>query len=503
MAACRGATLCALGAGLFGVALGFVLRSALDRRQGRHRRLLAFERAALALDKREVWRLRQSLLCGAQTVSYSNSEPLMIVKGMGQFLEDDAGRRFLDSRNNPGCVGWQHPDVVGAVSRQLALTNTNTRYLHPYPVLLAQALLRTLPAPLATGKVFFVNSGSEANDLAIRLAKCHTGSSSLVAVERAYHGHTDAVLAVSPYKFNGPGGRGAPAHVTVAGCPDAYRRRLPGETLPAFAARCAAEVDAACARAERGGRKVAAFFVESGMSVAGVILPPVGYLRQAFAAVRRRGGLCVADEVQVGFARLGEHFWGFQQQGAGVVPDIVTMAKPMGNGFPLAAVVCTEEVARSFAATGMEYFNTFGGNPAACAAGLAVMEVIERDGLQRKARRTGEYFVERLRALMRRPREGRLIGDVRGCGLFLGVELVRDRESKEPAAAETSAVATRMLREHAILTSCDGPHHNVLVIKPPLVFDEDNVDTFVDALAHILGTLGPVDTSADAPLTPT
>lgn len=453
-------------------------------RLGRKKRRLEFEKERLS--KEQVWEMRRRFFCGAQSVSYSNSEPLMVVQGDGHFLVDENGVRYLDSRNNVGHCGWQHPDVVGAIQRQIEMTNSNTRYLHQVPVLLAQKLLGTMPPQLC--KVFFVNSGSEANDLALRLAQAHTKSKDCLVVERAYHGHTCSVIDVSPYKFNGKGGGGKPSHVHVLDCPDAYRSMDPDESLDAFGKRCAQQAQAFVRSLDR---KIGAFFIESGMSVAGVILPPPNYLKELYRFIRNQGGVCVADEVQVGFGRLGDHFWGFQQQG--VVPDIVTMGKPFGNGFPLAAVVCTEQVAASFE-NGMEYFNTFGGSPLACCAGLAVLEVIERENLQERARLTGDYFVKKLNQMMEN--QGVVhIGDVRGSGLFLGIEFVRDRVTKEPAKAEVSVIVTKLLRQHRILTSIDGKADNVIVIKPPMTFSERDVDTFCDALTQVMGELESIDFS--------
>ena len=462
------------------------------------------------LTKTEILALRTKHFCKAQSVSYANSDPLLIVGGRGAFLHDERGNAYLDTRNNVCHVGHQHPAVVRAVQEQIATLNTNTRYLHPNVVRLADALLRTFPAgsalsPERGGKVFFVNSGTEANDLAIRLAQVHTKRTECVVVDHAYHGHSAAVIEISPYKFNGPGGSGKPPHVHVVPCPDVYR----GAHRGAGAARAYSDpVGAACTAAASAGRSgVAAFFIESGMSVGGVILPPRGYLPQCYAHVRGAGGVCVADEVQVGFGRYGAHYWGFEQALAGgtdelgeqLVPDIVTMGKPFGNGMALAAVVTTAAIAASFA-NGMEYFNTFGGNPVACAAGLAVLATIEAEGLREHAVRVGAHLQTRLAELQER---APLIGDVRGSGLFIGIEFVRDRVTRNVAPAEVSLICSRLKEEHRILTSTDGPHHNVLVLKPPMCFSTENADTFVDALDEVLRTLDMSAVDVDAPLTPT
>ena len=271
-------------------------------------------------------------------------------------------------------------------------------------------------------------------------------------------------------------------------CPDTFRGLHRGSEA---AEQYASTVVEACKEAG----EVAAFFVESGMSVGGVILPPRGYLQAAYKAVRQAGGVCVADEVQVGFGRFGDFFWGFEEQD--VVPDIVTMGKPFGNGMPLAAVVTTKQVSDTFC-NGLEYFNTFGGNPVCCAAGLAVLDVIQEEQLQEHAAAVGSYVREQIQQLSRRHA---LIGDVRGRGLFIGIEFVRNRDTLEPATAETSEICSRMKSEHRILMSIDGPHDNVLVMKPPMCFSMADANRMVHAMGEILSTL--VGPSAGAPVTHT
>lgn len=408
-------------------------------------------------------------------LSLSYRRPLTIVRGAGTYLYDETGRAYLDGVNNVCHVGHAHPRVVRAVHEQMAVLNTNTRYLHPNLVRYAERLVATLPEPLRV--CFFVNSGSEANDLALRLARTHTGRRDVVVLDGAYHGHLTSLIDISPYKFDGPGGQGAPPFTHVVPMPDPYRGPYRADD-PEAGARYAAHVrDATEAAVRHGG--VAAFVAEPLLSCGGQVVPPPGFLREAYRHVRRAGGLCIADEVQVGFGRAGTHFWGFETQG--VVPDVVTMGKPIGNGHPLGAVVTTAEVAASFA-NGMEYFNTFGGNPVSCAAGLAVLDVVADEGLQAHARRVGEQLRAGLERLMA---QHPVVGDVRGAGLFLGIELVLDREARAPAPAQAAYLVERM-KEHGILLSTDGPFHNVIKIKPPLSFSEADADLLLRTLADVL-----------------
>lgn len=434
------------------------------------------------MSKDEVLALRETHFCDAQSISYKNTEPLMAMHLEMQFIVDDAGVRYLDSRNNVGHCGWAHPRVVKAVQKQQAECNASSRYVHPARALLAKKLTSRLPSKLNV--VFFVNSGSEANDLALRLARQHTRNRDVIVVDRAYHGHTAATLSLSPYKYEHTGGESyAEPWVHKVSCPDIYRGEFRDPSTAA--SHYAEEVRASCANSQDG---VAAFFIESGMSVAGVILPPKGYLQECYAHVRAAGGVCVADEVQTGFGRFGSSFWGFEEQG--VIPDIVTMGKPFGNGFPLSAVVTTREVADSFS-NGLEYFNTFGGNPVACAAGLAVLETIECEQLQEHAKHVGNHLMARLRRVISKPPDGSsfYVGDVRGSGLFIGVEFVKDKLTKEPATRETSLLCSYLKDKYRILTSIDGRHDNVIVIKPPMCFTKGNADALVDAILEIIPTI--------------
>ena len=409
-----------------------------------------------------------------RSLSLSYRRPLHIVRGFKQYLYDVSGRRYLDTVNNVPHVGHQHPRVVRAAQQQMGLLNTNTRYLHTHIVRFAEELLAKLPPELSV--VHFVNSGSEANELALRLARAYTSQRDMVVLEVGYHGHTNACVDISSYKFDGKGGRGAPDWVHAAPIPDPYRGLHRGvDSGPAYAA----YVQKSIGKVQQQGRGIAGFIAESILSCGGQVVPPNGYLKDAYRYVREAGGVCIADEVQVGFGRVGEAFWGFELQG--VVPDIVVMGKPIGNGHPLGAVACRPEIAEAFA-NGMEYFNTFGGNPVSCAIGREVLRVIEDEGLQEHARQVGAYLLEGLRSLQQ---QHPLIGDVRGHGLFLGFELVTNRESLEPAAAQASYLSNRM-REKGVLMSIDGPHHNVLKIKPPMCFDQRNTDFFLQMLEEVL-----------------
>jgi len=395
-----------------------------------------------------------------------------------QYLYDADGREYLDCVNNVAHVGHSHPRVVDALTRQAAELNTNTRYLHETVLAYAERLGATLPDPLSV--CFFVCSGSEANELALRMARTCAGRRDVIVLEGAYHGNTGAMVDISPYKFDGPGGTGAPEWVHVAPLPDPYRGRHRGSGSE-LARRYADGVGDALEAAAAGGG-VAAFFAESLPGCAGQIVLPDGFLADAFERVRDAGGVCVTDEVQVGFGRVGSHFWGFETQR--VVPDIVTLGKPIGNGHPLGAVVTTPEIAASFD-NGMEYFNTFGGNPVSCAVALAVLDVIENEGLQDHAARVGDRLLAGLAEMADRHEA---IGHVRGHGLFIGAELVTDPEARTPATV-LAKTAVEAMRERRILLSTDGPDANVIKIKPPLPFSETDADRVVEELDAVLTAL--------------
>ena len=417
---------------------------------------------------------RRNLLGANLSLSYDR--PLKIVRGWRQYLYDEDGRAYLDVYNNVPLVGHTHPRVVGAAQQQLALLNTNTRYLHNNILRYAERLIALLPSPLKV--CYFLNSGSEANELALRLARTHTNREDIIVLEHAYHGHTSTLIDISPYKFNGPGGHGQKPWVHVAPIADDYRglyRR--GES--GLGKKYASHVEQILCTMKRTGSGIAAYIAETLPSAAGQIVFPPNYLTEVYKHVRASGAVCIADEVQVGFGRLGAHFWGFETQG--VVPDIVVLGKPIGNAFPLAAVITTREIAARFN-NGMEFFSTFGGNPVACAAGLAVLDVLRDENLQHNALEVGTRWLAQLHGLQN---THALIGDVRGSGLFLGIDLVNDRSTRAPATEQAAYVVNR-LRERGILAGTDGPHHNVIKLRPPLIFSDSDADLFTATLNEIL-----------------
>ncbi|WP_448566310.1 aminotransferase class III-fold pyridoxal phosphate-dependent enzyme [Thalassotalea ganghwensis] len=425
--------------------------------------------------KEDIIAFRQKHL--GKTLSLNYQAPLKIVRGKGAYLYDEQGNAYLDMVNNVCHVGHCHPHVVEAGQRQMALLNTNTRYLHDNIVNYSEKLLATLPQELSV--CMLVNSGSEANELAFRLAKNYTGSKQLLTVEGAYHGNTNACIEASPYKFDGPGGQGAPDYVHKVSLPDPYRGKYQGASS---ARQYADDVASVIEKVHQRGEKIGAFICESLQGVAGQIIMPKGYLQLAYQHVRAAGGVCIADEVQVGFGRCGHHMWAFESQY--VIPDIVTVGKPIGNGHPMAAVITTQAIADAFV-NGMEYFNTFGGNPVSCAIGEAVLDVIHNEKLQENALVVGNYLMAGLKSLQA---AYPIIGDVRGLGLFIGVELVTDRQSKTPAT-ETTAKLVEFAKQHQILLSTEGKFYNILKIKPPIVFSHQDADKFLNMLDKGLSQL--------------
>ena len=381
-----------------------------------------------------------------RNLSVAYERPLHIVRGSMQYLYDDEGRQYLDAYNNVAHVGHCHPEVVAAGQRQMEVLNTNTRYLSDLILEYAEKLTATLPESLSV--CYFVNTGSEANELAIRLARAHTKARDMIVLEHAYHGNTTTCIDISPYKHDAAGGEGAPGWVHTARLADAEHVIEIVQKLEA---------------------PLCGFIAESMPSVAGQIILPDGYLNKVYEVVRGAGGVCIADEVQTGFGRIGTHFYAFEKYG--VVPDIVVLGKPIGNGHPLGAVITTRAIADSFN-NGMEFFSTFGGNNVSCAIGLKVLEVVHDENLQPHALKVGDRLLAGLHAL--NPHH-EVIREIRGSGFFLGVEL----------AHEAGTVVNQM-RERGILLGTEGPLHNVIKIRPPMPFSIEDADQLVETLDEVL-----------------
>ncbi|WP_194973435.1 aminotransferase class III-fold pyridoxal phosphate-dependent enzyme [Aquiflexum lacus] len=433
-------------------------------------------REAAGLAKKMALSLEDSLIYRNQylssILSVSYSKPIKMERAAFQYMYDVYGNTFLDAYNNIPHVGHSHPKVVEAGQRQMARLNTNTRYLYDILPEYAEKLLAKFPSSL--NRVFFVNSGSAASDLAIRMAKWHTQREGIAVVEHGYHGNTQISIDISDYKFNNPKGQGQKDYILKVPIPDAYRGKYTGE---------GEKSGIAYAKDAKGlinnfQMPIAAFIAEPIVGCGGQIPLAPGYLREVYAAVRANGGLCISDEVQTGFGRVGDCFWGFEQHA--VVPDMVILGKPMGNGHPMGAVVCTQEVAESFE-KGVEFFSSFGGNPVSCAIGLSVLEVMEEEGLQENANMVGNYYKSLFHELQKKHT---CIGDVRGSGLFLGVDLVKPGTKEEdPLLAK---IIKNKLRENYILISTDGPKDSVLKTKPPLIFSRENALQVVEEMDGIL-----------------
>ncbi|MDA8450507.1 aminotransferase class III-fold pyridoxal phosphate-dependent enzyme [Acidovorax sp. NCPPB 3859] len=410
---------------------------------------------------------RARLLGPAYRLFYD--EPFHPVRGEGVWLYDAAGTPWLDAYNNVVPLGHARPEVVEAISRQASVLNTHTRYLHEGILDYAERLLATMPPEL--GHATFTCTGSEANDLAMRIATAHTGGTGLIVTRFAYHGVTSALACASPslgqYVRIGE-------HVRLVDAPEG------GDA--GTGQRFAEGVRAAIADLQAHGLKPAALLVDTVFSSDGVFTRPAGFLQGAVDAIHSAGGVFIADEVQPGFGRTGEAFWGFQRHG--VVPDIVTMGKPMGNGHPVAGLAVRPEVMQAFGQAS-RYFNTFGGNPVSMAAASAVLDVIQQNCLQANALQVGTYLREKLAALGERHA---IVGEARGAGLFVGLELLADRATRAPATAQAARVVNG-LRRRQVLLSATGPDAHVLKIRPPLVFQQEHADLLVDRLDEVLGTL--------------
>lgn len=404
------------------------------------------------------------------------AEPVMFLRGWKHHLFDEWGRPYLDSYNNVPHVGHAHPRIQVVAADQLHRMNANTRYLHPAQNDFADKVLSKMPNPLSV--CFFVNSGTEANELALRLARAHTGGKDMVTPDHGYHGNTTGAISISAYKFNAKGGIGQPDWVQLVDVADDYRgqfRRDDQKCAEKYAALVGDAIEAINAR----GATLAGFIAETFPSVGGQIIPPTGYLAAVYKLIRAAGGVCIADEVQTGLGRLGDYYFGFEQQQ--VVPDIVVLGKPIGNGHPLGVLITTREIADSFA-EGPEYFSTFGGSTLSCRMGKEVLDIVDDEGLMENARLMGGTLLDGLRRLQD---EFDIVGDVRGFGLFIGLDLVESKSSRKPATLIADYVKNRM-RENRILMGLEGPFDNILKIRPPLTIDQNGVDMILIKLKEVL-----------------
>lgn len=416
---------------------------------------------------------RKRLLGKAYRLFYDH--PVHIVRGEGVWLYDADGKRYLDVYNNVPHVGHCHPHVVEAVCKQAKVLNTHTRYLHENVLDYADKLTAKFPGGLDIA--MFACTGTEANELALRLARAKTGANGMIVTDHAYHGTSWAISQITT--CYGSSDRRGDNIVTVP-APDSFRGLYAGDDEAAD--KYAGHLHDAIDKLAQNGHRPAAFIVDTIFSNEGLPTVPPGYLAKAVEIVRAAGGLFVADEVQPGFGRLGMHFWGFESHA--VVPDIATMGKPMGNGYPVSAVVTSAEIIEAYQKDS-HYFNTFGGTPVACAAALAVLEVVEQQGLQANALETGDYLLDKLKKLKA---NNFIIGDVRGSGLFIGIDLVGGPDSREPATSETSR-AVNLLKERGVLIGSTGRYDNVLKIRPPLVFTRQNADLLLEKLEGVLSEI--------------
>lgn len=433
------------------------------------------------IDSEELLERRRNLLGSAYRLFYQR--PVHIVRGEDVWLYAADGRAFLDAYNNVPLVGHCHPQVVAALAEQAATLNTHTRYLHDRVLQYAERLLAMFPAPL--NRVMFSCTGSEANELALRVARTCTGNSGVIVSRYAYHGNTTAIVQLSP-SYVGADGR--ESWVEVVPPPDSYHSDA-GEDEARVQEAFLAEIDAAIARLAARGIQPAALLFDAGFTSDGMYLPPAGCLSGAAQRVRAAGGVYIADEVQAGFARFGDTLWGFERDQ--LLPEIVTLGKPIGNGHPLAATVIRDDLLDVFSSKA-RYFNTYGGNPVSAAVGLAVLEVFEREGLADNALATGDYLHQQLQAL---GQQHTMIGDVRGSGLFAGVELVGDRITKAPAT-QAAKIVVNAMRDRGVLISMIGPHANILKVRPPLPFQRRHVDQLIETLDSCLSDAGEYEQGA-------
>jgi 4-aminobutyrate aminotransferase-like enzyme/Ser/Thr protein kinase RdoA (MazF antagonist) len=409
---------------------------------------------------------RHSVISPIFSLSYK--KPIAFDRAAFQYMFDKDGNTFLDAYNNIPIVGHSHPKVTSAISKQITKLNTNTRYIYDQLYDYGSRLIKKFPKKLS--KIYFVNSGSEASDLAIKIALSHSKNNNITVVENGYHGHTQRGTDISHYKFNNKKGQGIKDYIIKVPMPNTYNSiySVPKNKIgKKYAEDAINKLD-----------DVAAFISEPILGCGGQVPLAEGYLKEMYREVRKRGGVCISDEVQTGFGRLGEYFWGFEMHR--VIPDIVILGKPMGNGHPIGAVITTDKIAESFG-KGVEFFSSFGGNPVSCAAGLAVLDVIEEEKLQENAKRVGNYYMRKLNELKK---EFKNIGDIRGSGLFIGIEITKEN-SKKPNT-ELAQKIKNELRKKQILVGSDGPQDNVIKSKPPICFSKENVNEVIDSLKSIL-----------------
>ncbi len=426
-------------------------------------------------EKEDILKDRKMHFGGNLSLSYA--DPLMLVRGWKHHLFDEWGRPYLDAYNNVPHVGHAHPRIQAVAADQLKRINSNTRYLHPAQTAFADKILSKLPDHLEV--CYFVNSGTEANELALRLARAHTGAKGMITPDHGYHGNTTGAVDISAYKFNKPGGVGQADWVELVEIADDYRGSFQRND-PDRAQKFADLVDPAIASLNRKGQGVAGFIAETFPSVGGQIIPPKGYLTAVYDKIRAVGGVCIADEVQTGLGRLGDHYFGFEYQN--VLPDIVVMGKPIGNGHPLGVLVTTREIANSFD-NGIEFFSTFGGSTLSCRVGHEVLNIVDDEGLQENARVVGGQLMAGLKSL---ETKYDCIGDVRGMGLFLGVELIH------PDGSEATKICTYVknrMRDHRILIGSEGPKDNILKIRPPLTIECEDAMMITTVLDQILSEI--------------
>lgn len=415
---------------------------------------------------------RQKHFGGNLSLTYT--DPVMLLRGWRHHLFDEWGRPYLDAYNNVPHVGHAHPRIQAVAADQLRRMNSNTRYLHPAQTAFAEKILSKMPAHLEV--CYFVNSGSEANELALRLARAHTDAKGMITPDHGYHGNTTGAVDISAYKFAKPGGVGQADWVALVEVADEYRgsyRRDDPERAQKFADLVAPAIDAL----QDKGHGVAGFIAETFPSVGGQIIPPKGYLSAVYEKIRAVGGVCIADEVQTGLGRLGQYYFGFEQQGA--LPDMVVLGKPIGNGHPIGVVVTTRAIARSFD-NGIEFFSTFGGSTLSCRIGKEVLDIVDDEGLQANAQKMGARLLGNLNALMQHHSS---VGDVRGMGLFIGVELINPDGSE---GTQICSYVKNRMRDHRILIGSEGPKDNILKIRPPLTIEAADVDMISDTLDKVL-----------------